>query len=374
MKKKKPILAICYDFDKTLSPDDMQAQGYIQSLGEDTDAFWKESNKLASDNDMDQNLAYMYLMVQKSKGKFYVTKDKLMEYGGRVKLFKGVETWFDRINQYGKEKGVDVEHYIISSGLKEMIEGTAIAEKFNRIYASCFYYGESGDAVWPAQAINYTNKTQFLFRIEKGILDINDQKVNDYVEKSELRVPFRNIVYIGDSATDIPCMKLVNSYGGYSIGVYNPDTQDKSKVYNMMAQNRIKYFVEAVYSEDSEIERLINNIIDKTVVTEVLEKDYYKYASEAEEYRSHPEDYKKDLLINNLEDSMNFVNTHEVIAELKKIDDYSETQINKILKAALDNSQIHSIINDRDVKAFYKSIIRNTSPENELAAKVKQLL
>lgn len=373
-KKKRPILAICYDFDKTLSPDDMQAQGYIQSLGQDTDAFWKESNALAAENDMDQNLAYMYLMVTKSKGKFYVTKDKLKEYGSKVELFEGVESWFDRITDYGREKGVKVEHYIISSGLKEMIEGTAIADKFEKIYASCFYYGESGDALWPAQAINYTNKTQFLFRIEKGILDINDQKVNDYVNPSEIRVPFRNMVYIGDSATDVPCMKLVNSYGGHSIGVYNPNTQDKSKVYNMMAQNRIKYFEEATYTKGSELEKLLKGIIDKTAATEVLEEKYYEYSSEAEEYKNRPTDYKKDVWINNLEDSMNFANTHAVIAELKKMHDFSEEQVLKILQAALNNSQIRSIIKDADVYEFYKGIVNSTDSKNEVVDNVKKLL
>ena len=373
-RKKKPILAICYDFDKTLSPDDMQAQGYIQSLGQDTDAFWKESNALAAENDMDQNLAYMYLMVTKSKGKFYVTKDKLKEYGSKVELFEGVESWFDRITDYGREKGVKVEHYIISSGLKEMIEGTAIADKFEKIYASCFYYGESGDALWPAQAINYTNKTQFLFRIEKGILDINDQKVNDYVNPSEIRVPFRNMVYIGDSATDVPCMKLVNSYGGHSIGVYNPNTQDKSKVYNMMAQNRIKYFEEATYTKGSELEKLLKGIIDKTAATEVLEEKYYEYSSEAEEYKNRPTDYKKDVWINNLEDSMNFANTHAVIAELKKMHDFSEDQVSKILQAALNNSQIRSIIKDADVYAFYTDIVSGMASKNEVVDNVKKLL
>ncbi len=373
-KKKRPILAICYDFDKTLSPDDMQAQGYIQSLGQDTDAFWKESNALAAENDMDQNLAYMYLMVTKSKGKFYVTKDKLKEYGSKVELFEGVESWFDRITDYGREKGVKVEHYIISSGLKEMIEGTAIADKFEKIYASCFYYGESGDALWPAQAINYTNKTQFLFRIEKGILDINDQKVNDYVNPSEIRVPFRNMVYIGDSATDVPCMKLVNSYGGHSIGVYNPNTQDKSKVYNMMAQNRIKYFAEATYTRGSELEKLLKGIIDKTAATEVLEEKYYEYSSEAEEYKNRPTDYKKDVWINNLEDSMNFANTHAVIAELKKMHDFSEEQVFKILQAALNNSQIRSIIKDADIYEFYKGIVNSTDSKNEVVDNVKKLL
>ena len=366
----KPILAICYDFDKTLSPNDMQAQGYIQSLKEDTDAFWKESNTLASDNDMDQNLAYMYLMVEKSKGKFYVTKNKLMEYGSQVKLFNGVEGWFKRINEYGNEKGVQVEHYIISSGLKEMIEGTVIASEFKKIYASCYYYGESGEALWPAQAINYTNKTQFLFRIEKGILNINDQKVNDYIAHSELRVPFRNIVYIGDSATDIPCMKLVNTYGGHSIGVFNPETQDKSKVYTMMAQNRIKYFAEAIYSKDSNLEKLLKMIIDKTAVTEVLEKRHFECNAEAESY---PTNCRKDVLINDLEDSMNFLNIRNTINELRKMGVFTVAQNLKILNAAIQNPQIRSIIEEKEVKEFYSKILKNTDPESDVSKKVKEL-
>ena len=366
----KPILAICYDFDKTLSPNDMQAQGYIQSLKEDTDAFWKESNTLASDNDMDQNLAYMYLMVEKSKGKFYVTKNKLMEYGSQVKLFNGVEGWFKRINEYGNEKGVQVEHYIISSGLKEMIEGTVIASEFKKIYASCYYYGESGEALWPAQAINYTNKTQFLFRIEKGILNINDQKVNDYIAHSELRVPFRNIVYIGDSATDIPCMKLVNTYGGHSIGVFNPETQDKSKVYTMMAQNRIKYFAEAIYSKDSNLEKLLKMIIDKTAVTEVLEKRHFECNAEAESY---PTNCRKDVLINDLEDSMNFLNIRNTINELRKMGVFTVAQNLKILNAAIQNPQIRSIFEEKEVKEFYSKILKNTDPESDVSKKVKEL-
>ena len=181
-KEANPVLAICYDFDKTLSPDDMQAQGYIQSVGYDVGAFWKESNGLAEDNDMDQNLAWMFKMKEKAHGQVLFTKEKLLEYGAKVSLFPGVEEWFERIRQYGAERKVKVEHYIISSGLKEMIEGTKVAQNgaFERIYASSFYYDQSGVAVWPAQVVNYTNKTQFLFRIKKGVLDSNDFDVNDY--------------------------------------------------------------------------------------------------------------------------------------------------------------------------------------------------
>ena len=193
-KETNPVVAICYDFDKTLSPDDMQAQGYIQSVGYDVPDFWKKSNSLASDNEMDQNLAYMYTMKQESEGKVLFTKEKLAEYGASVQLFPGVEQWFERIREYGKSQGVIVEHYIISSGLKEMIEGTSVAKAgaFEKIYASSFYYNEKGVAVWPAQVVNYTNKTQFLFRIEKGVLDINDSAVNESFSPEEMRVPFRN--------------------------------------------------------------------------------------------------------------------------------------------------------------------------------------
>lgn len=287
-KEDRPVLAICYDFDKTLSPDDMQAQGYIQSVGYDVQKFWDESNDLAKANDMDNNLAYMWKMVQESEGRMVFNKEKLAEYGARVKLFDGVEDWFERIRAYGKTRNVIVEHYIISSGLKEMIEGTKMARAgaFEKIYASSFYFNDRGVAKWPAQVINYTSKTQFLFlfRIEKGVLDINDPGVNAYFSPEEIRVPFRNMVYIGDSDTDIPCMKLVNTYGGHSIGVYDPATQNKEKVYKMMHDKRIRYYAPADYTELSELDLLVKAIIDKTAANEILEDRHFRNIAEAKEH------------------------------------------------------------------------------------------
>ena len=285
-KEDRPVLAICYDFDKTLSPDDMQAQGYIQSVGYDVQKFWDESNDLAKANDMDNNLAYMWKMVQESEGRMVFNKEKLAEYGARVKLFDGVEDWFERIRAYGKTRNVIVEHYIISSGLKEMIEGTKMARAgaFEKIYASSFYFNDRGVAKWPAQVINYTRKTQFLFRIEKGVLDINDPGVNAYFSPEEIRVPFRNMVYIGDSDTDIPCMKLVNTYGGHSIGVYDPATQNKKKVYKMMHDKRIRYYAPADYTERSELDLLVKAIIDKTAANEILEDRHFRNIAEAKEH------------------------------------------------------------------------------------------
>lgn len=375
-KEDKPVLAICYDFDKTLSPDDMQAQGYIQSIGKGVKEFWDESNKLAEDQDMDQNLAYMYKMKEKADGKVLFTKDKLVEYGSKVKLFSGVEDWFERINKFGEENGVNIEHYIISSGLKEMIEGTVIAKYFKKIYASAFCYNENGVAVWPAQAVNYTNKTQFLFRIEKGTLDVNDRAVNDRFSPSKIRIPFRNIVYIGDSETDIPCMKLVNSFGGHSIGVYNPKTQDKTKVYKMILDNRIKYFAPANYSEDSEIDILLKGIIKKTVANEELEQLHYRQEDEtANYYKNSSEDaIRKAELIDELDDSRNFKTTHDVIKKLKLFKNWDESEIEKLINIALNNHPVRYILTDSDVKRFYKSVVKNTTKKTEEIIELKKLL
>ena len=156
--------------------------------------------------------------------------------------------------------------------------------QFEIIYASSFYFDESGKVKWPSQVINYTTKTQFLFRIQKGFLDINDPDVNKYIKPEDIRIPFRNIVYIGDSDTDIPCMRLVNMNGGHSIGVYNPETKEKEKVYKMIDTNRIRYFAPADYSKDSELDILIKEIINKTASYEILEKRFISNPSEANSF------------------------------------------------------------------------------------------
>ena len=359
-KENMPVLAICYDFDKTLSPDDMQAQGYIQEVGYDVKDFWTESNQLAENNDMDQNLAYMYKMVEKSRGKLVFNRRTLEEYGSRVSLFPGVEEWFERIKQYGLEHGVIVEHYIISCGLKEMIDGTSVAKNgaFEKIYASSFYYDEYGVALWPAQVINYTNKTQFLFRISKGVLNINDQGVNDSFGTDEIRVPFRNMVYIGDSDTDVPCMKLINSYGGHSVGVYNAETKDKTKVYKMMREGRIKYYMPADYRDGTELDGLIKAIIDRTATNEILESVYAKCKNEnqnADKLFSDEEKIRLDLIMA-LENSRSFATTHMIIKEMQQQENWSDENKEALLKIACENSQVSCILTDKDVKRFYKKL------------------
>lgn len=377
-KEDNPVVAICYDFDKTLSPSDMQAQGYIQELGFDVPEFWKRSNSMAENNEMDQNLAYMYVMKQEAEGKVLFTKKALAEYGANVQFFPGVEQWFERIREYGREKGVIVEHYIISSGLKEMIEGTSVAKAgvFEKIYASSFYYNEKDVAVWPAQVVNYTNKTQFLFRIEKGILDINDPAINESFSPEEMRVPFRNIVYIGDSDTDIPCMKLVNSYGGHSIGVYNAETMDKTKVYKMMRDGRIKYFAPADYTEGTELDLLVKSIINRTAANEELEALHYKHKKEriiADANSGKEEQKKRDLIID-LENSSSFARTHAVIRELQKIGEWSFEEKGFLFQIALNNSQVYYILRDLDMATFYNKLLNGMKTLTSDAKEVKDIL
>ncbi len=379
-KESKPVLAICYDFDKTLSPDDMQAQGYIQAVYDgDVQAFWDESNALAKENEMDTNLAYMYKMVQEAHGRIVFTRKTLEEYGAKVALFPGVEEWFERIRKYGKENGVIVEHYIISSGLKEMIEGTSIAKAgvFEKIYASSFMFDQRGVAIWPAQAINYTNKTQFLFRIEKGTLDVNDSGVNDYYEPEKIRVPFRNMVYIGDSDTDIPCMKLVNAYGGHSIGVFNNDTFDKTKVYKMLHDNRIKFFAPADYTDGSDLDKLVKSIIIRTASNEVLEDIHYECKKEQVENQinilknNDEEKQNRFNLIVALDGSIDFETTHKLMKNLLTISDWTDEEIDKLLDIAINNHPVRYLLNDKDVNKFYKKIIKMLSQPNEKTQKVQ---
>ena len=210
--------------------------------------------------------------------------------------------------------------------------------------------------IWPAQVINYTNKTQFLFRIEKGVLDVNDSGVNDYFSPEELRVPFRNMVYIGDSDTDIPCMKLVNINGGHSIGVYNNDTLDKTKVYKMIHDKRIKYYAPADYTENSKLDSLVKAIIDRTAVNEVLENIYFDCINERDQNdirRSKDEEKRNRLdLILSLDGSASFGTTHTLMKEMLLIDNWTEDEIEMLLDIALNNHPVRYLLNDLGVKTF----------------------
>jgi len=266
MAKNKPIVALIYDFDGTLSPGNMQEFAFIKAIGANKAEFWKENGELAKSQDADQILTYMYLMLKKAREKnISLKRDSFKEFGKSVELFQGVETWFDRINNYGKTKGVTIEHYINSSGLKEMIEGTKIGKKFKQIFACSYLYSIDGVADWPSVSVNFTNKTQFLFKINKGIDSIYEStKINEFIPENERRVPFSNMIYFGDGETDIPCMKLVKQQGGHSIAVFQPrKTKKKERAEKLIREDRVNFVCPADYSEDKEVDLVVKTIIDK---------------------------------------------------------------------------------------------------------------
>ena len=230
--KKRPVVALIYDFDGTLSPGNMQEFGFIQAIGKSPQEFWQESDDIAFGQDASNILSYMKLMFDEArKAGIKLRRDDFRRFGASVELFNGVEEWFGLINSYGKARGVKIEHYINSSGLAEMIEGTAIADEFKRIFACSFLYNDAGEAEWPGVAVDYTAKTQFLFKINKGILSIRDnKKVNESQAEDNKRIPFPHMIYFGDGETDVPCMKIVKMFGGNSIAVYNPEIKKKVNV------------------------------------------------------------------------------------------------------------------------------------------------
>ena len=263
---EKITVALIYDFDGTLAPGNMQEYDFIPAVGKSNMEFWHEANTLAEEQDADQVLTYMARMIQEAQSKgLSLRREAFRESGRNVEFYKGVKEWFARINAYGAERGIRILHYVNSSGLKEIIEGTAIAHEFKNIYACSFLYNVDGIAYWPAVAGNYTNKTQFIFKINKGVESVFDTKdVNRFMEESKRPVPFSRMIYFGDGTTDIPCMRLVKNFGGHSIAVYNPEEEgQRGHLNDLIRDNRVNHVWPADYSEGSEIDVVVKTIIQK---------------------------------------------------------------------------------------------------------------
>ena len=258
-------IAMIYDFDGTLSPGNMQEYDFIPAVGKSPATFWEESEQLAHKSDGDTILAYLYNIIKSAKNNdISLSREAFMESGSRVRFFDGVETWFEKINEYAKTQGVEIDHYINSSGIKEMIEGTSIAKEFKKIYACSFFYDVDNVAYWPSVVVNYTTKTQFLFKINKGIDSVVDSKeVNKFIPIEDRPVPFERMIYLGDGTTDIPCMKLVKSLGGHSIAVYNAEDSTIDSIRNLAVEKRVDYTLKADYTEGSDIDMVVKRIIDK---------------------------------------------------------------------------------------------------------------
>lgn len=274
-KPKKPIIAICYDFDGTLSKKNMQEYDFIPKLNMTSKNFWNKVKQRAVSENADEILTYMWMMLEKARERrIEIKRDAFVRYGKKIEFFPGVREWFERLNKYAKRKGFVLQHFIVSSGIGEMIEGTEIKKKFKKIYASRYMYDHNGVACWPSLALNYTGKTQFLFRINKGVFDVWDNtKINKFVPKSDRPIPFSRIIYIGDGSTDVPCMKLVKEQGGHSIAVYQPKSaKKKSGASNLLAEDRVHFVTPADYRNNKKLDQQVKAIISKIAADYFVQK------------------------------------------------------------------------------------------------------
>lgn len=255
-------MAIIYDFDGTLAPGNVQEREFIPKVGMTPASFWEEVNELASLHQADRTLMFMQLMLEKARAVHQpVRRSDFKAMANSVEYYPGVTGWFDDINEYGNKQGVDIKHYIVSSGNAEIIEEVSIASKFDRIYASRYCYDENGVPVWPALAINYTTKTQFLFRINKGALDLDDDStINQYVPMESRAVPFPQMAYIGDGFNDVPCFRLVKDLGGLSVAVFEPSA--RAKAAQFIRDKRVESIAPADYTDGSVLDKIIKSRID----------------------------------------------------------------------------------------------------------------
>lgn len=261
---KNNKVAFIYDFDETLSTTYMQDYILIPALGEKPDNFWAKANEWSRDHCADQITGTMYYVQQAAKEKgLKLTKQFLCDAAKSITYFAGVEEWFDRINEYGKKLGLHIEHYIISSGFEEIISGTSIRKHFKDVFGCSYVYGDDGTPIWPARVVNYSGKTQFIAKINKGLGKTEDRAVNEYMPDELRPIPYKQMIYFGDGMTDIPCMKIVKNNGGTSIAVYRPKSNQRQNAIQLLADNRVNFALPADYREDTELDHVVKTILNR---------------------------------------------------------------------------------------------------------------
>ncbi len=265
---EKAKAAIVYDFDGTLARGNLQERSFIPKINMSREDFWGEVKRRTKQEDADEILVYMQLMLEKAKEAGQtVTKQMLKEHGEKAELFQGLEgrIWFKRIDQFALEHSLNLVHYIVSSGIEEMIRGCSIQSAFHKVYASKYIY--DGDiAVWPGVAINYTTKTQYLFRINKGVENHWDNAgINKYMPEAVRPILFKRMIFLGDGDTDIPTMKMLTYQGGHSIAVYDEqrDSRDLKKIHGLISDGRVDFVAPANFEENSQLEIIVKGIVGR---------------------------------------------------------------------------------------------------------------
>ncbi|MBR1915476.1 MAG: haloacid dehalogenase-like hydrolase [Alphaproteobacteria bacterium] len=269
---KRTKVALIYDFDETLSTTYMQDYLLIPKLGMKPETFWKKANAWSIENKADQVTGSMYYFTKIAREKnICLSREMLKECGKNIEYYEGVEDWFNRINMFGKYLDLDIEHYIISSGYEEIIEGCSIRRYFKEVAGCAFAFDENGMPIWPARVVNYQAKIQYLSKINKGLKKLDDMAVNEYIPDENRPIPYTRIIYFGDGLTDVPSMKMVKSRNGTAIAVYKPKSPKKRRATQMLKDDRVNFALPADYREGKGIDRAVKAVLYRIAVLRDLE-------------------------------------------------------------------------------------------------------
>lgn len=274
----KKIVALVYDFDGTLSPRPMQEYAFLPAIGAQAKEFWAESNRLAKEHGADILITYMHLLYKMAKEKgIRIDREDLVAQGKSVEYFAGVEDWFDAIDAYTKIRseshGVTLRHYLVSSGLTEIVEGTSIYDRFHNVFASEYWF-EAYDMPYPKRVITDTGKTQYLFRINKGIEDLR-VNINDHMDEGARPIPFANMIYFGDGDTDVPSMAVMRKNGGHAVAVYPPG-KSKAKCVDLFKAGRCDFFAPADYRRGSDLFKRTCLLIDRILADIRVQEEMWR--------------------------------------------------------------------------------------------------
>lgn len=278
----KKVIALVYDFDGTLSPRPMQEYAFLPKLGIKPADFWRECEAVARKEGADPLITYMHLMYKKAKEQnLRVDREALVRQGRDVELFPGVEDWFDAITQYieirSEAVGIELRHYLISSGLQEIIEGTRIYDRFHNVFASEYWF-EAYDLPYPKRVITDTGKTQYLFRINKGIEDLGES-INSHMPEEDRPIPFSNMIYFGDGDTDVPSMALMRKHGGHAIAVHPPGGNQK-KCESLFTAGRVDFFAGADYRRGSDLFKRTCLLLDRMLADIAVREEMWAIREE----------------------------------------------------------------------------------------------
>lgn len=273
-------IALVYDFDGTLSPQPMQEYTVLPKIGIAPAEFWAIVNREARETESDPMLVYMrHILEALERVRVDVKREDFAAMARAIEYFPGVATWFGRINAYVRKRSrgqVKVQHYLISAGQKEILDGASIRRHFKRIYASEYHFNHHGIATFPKLLVTDTMKTQFLFRINKGIEAVTES-INEHMPEDERPIPFQNIVYVGDGMTDVPSMALTKKSGGHTVAVYDPrGGKGRATCVKLLEAGRADFIAEADFRAASRLTRRVQLLLDAIVADVAYRREAFE--------------------------------------------------------------------------------------------------